>query len=173
MAECEPSCVSRQLSILFLAPPPPAGTRGRIRTAIVLRRSMVLGRFRPGSGALSAFNCYFGLKRSGVNCAPKVWPSFWCVLNIHRARPYEFIVLGAIDFTKPCESIWSIDLHGPKPHEFIRFRQRLLRSHRLQPAANETHCSVVAPGPVLTHSIFLGHRYALWPFRFSGLTDSA
>ena len=36
--------------ILFLGPPSPEGSRGRARTAIVLRRSWVLGRFRPVSG---------------------------------------------------------------------------------------------------------------------------
>ncbi len=37
-------------------------------------------------------------------------------------EPCAFLGLGAMDVTKPDKFIWYDGIHGPKPHEFIRFR---------------------------------------------------
>ncbi len=54
-----PGCSS--CDVRFFSWPPSRGSfRGRVRTVISLRRSGVLGRFRPGSGAQYIFNVDFG-----------------------------------------------------------------------------------------------------------------
>ncbi len=50
-------------------PPPPGGSRVRVRIVISLRRSWVLGRFRPASGGEYIFNLFFGPKLSQGWCA--------------------------------------------------------------------------------------------------------
>ncbi len=74
----------RTFLILFLSP------LRRVRIVIFLRKSGVLGRFRPGSGGNPSLYFYFGLKRSwGKVCPlthvcldwtaiiPRLWGSHW------------------------------------------------------------------------------------------------
>ncbi len=42
--------VLKMIFNLFLGPPSPGGSRGRVRSAIFLRKSLILGRLRPDSG---------------------------------------------------------------------------------------------------------------------------
>ncbi len=59
-----PNCIKNALDFVLVSPPP-AGSGGRVRTAIFLRPSGVVGRFRLGSGGLS-FHFDLGLKCSWV-----------------------------------------------------------------------------------------------------------
>ncbi len=51
---------------MFLAPPSPGGSRGRVRIVISLRKELVLGRFRPGSGGKPAFVFILALSSAGL-----------------------------------------------------------------------------------------------------------
>ncbi len=42
--------------------------------------------------------------------------------NKRPSESFEFLGLGAVDFTKPYEFIWPGDIHGPKPCKFRGFR---------------------------------------------------
>ncbi len=50
----------------FVLVPLPRGVWGRVRTVISLTESMILGRFRPGSGGRIIFNFNFVLKYGWV-----------------------------------------------------------------------------------------------------------
>ncbi len=52
--------------------------------------------------------------------------AYRCVRNNRRARPCQFIGFGAMDVPKPYECIWLGDTHGPKPHEIIRSRAKII-----------------------------------------------
>ncbi len=74
----------------ILGPPSPGGSRGRVRTAIFLKKSGVLGRFRPGSEGKPTFYSYFGPKRS------------WDVFKATLSRPSRLDVLLSL---KACGGI--------------------------------------------------------------------
>ncbi len=53
-------------------------------------------------------------------------PEYRCLRNKRPSKPYGSKGSGAMAATKPSKLIWSADIHGPKPCEFIGFRWALI-----------------------------------------------
>ncbi len=56
--------------------------------------------------------------------------TYRCVRNNRRAKPYEIMGLGSMEFTKSYKFIWFGDVQGPNPVKSEGVARRSFRAHR-------------------------------------------